>query len=333
MCFRLQVSITWITEDPRDDSESCAQVAAVTLRPQANDLQIAGACLRYSFGAAPDVFGNYTSGRIHRVQVKGLLANSEYTYTSYGDPPNIVRSFKTLPASKPTGSKDARYPFVVGVVGDLGQTEDSTETVRHLDADKDIQIILHAGDMSYADTNAVRWDSYGLKVEPLASRLQWMVCPGNHEIESDYYTGQNFQPYEARFAMPAVQKAEFSPSVEQIGCKHPFPVTPHSGRDCTPSAFTGHYDWGNSFYAFDAGPARVISLNSHLLQIYADLQLFTLGSSLSQHCHLIYIPSIYVYNLRIYLIIVTTVVCQYNIIIIIIHYRIVFSCHVMGTTV
>ena len=121
---------------------------------------------------------------------------------------------------------------------------------------------MHAGDMSYADTNAARWDSYGLKVEPLASRLQWMVCPGNHEIESDYYTGQNFQPYEARFVMPAVQQAEFSPSNEQIGCKHPYPWVPHTGKDCTPSAFTGQYDWGNSFYAFDAGPARVISLNS-----------------------------------------------------------------------
>ena len=78
--------------------------------------------------------------------------------------------------------------------------------------------------MSYADTNSARWDSYGLKVEPLASRLQWMVCPGNHEIESDYYTGQNFQAYEARFAMPAVQEPQFSPSKEQIGCKHPLSV-------------------------------------------------------------------------------------------------------------
>lgn len=267
------VSITWITDDPRDDNASCAQVTQVAVATiqgisQASEVQMVGKCLRYSFGAAPELYGNYTSGRIHRVFIKGLVANSQYNYTLYGDPPNSTRSFKTLPASQgpagPTGdSQDPRYPFVFGFIGDLGQTEHSIETVRHLDADKDIRIILHAGDMSYADTNAARWDSYGLKVEPLASRLQWMVCPGNHEIESDYYTGQNFQPYEARFVMPAVQQAEFSPSNEQIGCKHPYPTVPHTGNDCTPSAFTGQYDWGNSFYAFDAGPARVISLNSY----------------------------------------------------------------------
>ena len=49
----------------------------------------------------------------------------------------------------------------------------------------------------------------------------------------------------------------------QIGCMHPFPFRPHPGRDCTPSIFSGKYDWGNSFYAFDAGPVRVISLNSY----------------------------------------------------------------------
>ena len=56
-----------------------------------------------------------------------------------------------------------------------------------------------------------------------------MVCPGNHEIESDYYTGDNFVAYEARFAMPAVQQPKTSPSQEQMGCKHPYPTTPHSG--------------------------------------------------------------------------------------------------------
>lgn len=278
----MQVSITWITEDSRDDSASCSQVAVANISGPVQNASktpswlIVGTCLRYSFGSAPDLYGNYTSGRIHRVQVKGLAANSVYNYRLYGDPSDITRSFKTLPASQPgTPGNDPRFPFVFGVIGDLGQTEHSTETVRHLDADKDIQVILHAGDMSYADTNSARWDSYGLKVEPLASRLQWMVCPGNHEIESDYYTGQNFQAYEARFAMPAVQEPQFSPSKEQIGCKHPYPWTPHSGNDCTPSAFTCQYDWGNSFYAFDAGPVRVISLNRHSLKIYV------LGKSLT----------------------------------------------------
>lgn len=257
--------ITWITLDPRDDNASCAEVAVASIELDSGEvLRIQGTCLRYSFRAAPESFGNYTSGRIHRVAAEGLKANSVYNYSLHGDDPSVQRQFKTLPSSKqPSGRHDERYPFTFGVIGDLGQTLDSEQTVRHLDADKSIQMILHAGDMSYADTNAARWDSYGQKMEPLASRVQWMVCPGNHEIESDWLTGESFVPYESRFFMPAIKEAESSPSIEQVGCQHPWPMTPHTGRDCTPSIFTGHYDWGNSFYAFDAGPARVIALNSY----------------------------------------------------------------------
>ena len=199
------------------------------------------------------------------MQVNGLVPGSLYAYSLYGDASSTTRRFKTLPASEepdPQGH-DARFPFVLGVIGDLGQTADSEQTVRHLDADQNLQIILHAGDMAYADTDSTRWDTYGTKVEPVSSRLQWMVCPGNHEIESDYYTGEGFKAYEARFAMPSVQPAESEPSTRQIGCEHPFPFQPHPGPDCTPSVFSGKYDWGSSFYAFDAGPARVISLNSY----------------------------------------------------------------------
>ena len=55
----------------------------------------------------------------------------------------------------------------------------------------------HAGDMSYADTDGARWDTYGELIVGLSSRKQWMVAGGNHEIESDAFTGQAFVPYEA----------------------------------------------------------------------------------------------------------------------------------------
>jgi len=277
-----EVTVTWITDDSRDDDASCAEVAVVevkgpfssSLQSRANSASVAfspsiktvGTCLRYSLGTPPHLYGNYTSGRIHRVQLNGLVASSTYYYSVYGDEPEVKRHFKTLPASEapnPGQAHDPRFPFAIGVIGDLGQTADSEQTVRHLEADSSLQLLLHAGDMSYADTDSPRWDSYAEKIEPLSSRLQWMVCPGNHEIESDHYTGDSFKAYEARFAMPAVQPAESKPSPQQVGCQHPYPDKPHEGADCTPSVFTGQYDWGNSFYAFDAGPARVISLNSY----------------------------------------------------------------------
>eukprot|EP00933_Yihiella_yeosuensis_P050055 TRINITY_DN4781_c1_g1_i1.p1 TRINITY_DN4781_c1_g1~~TRINITY_DN4781_c1_g1_i1.p1 ORF type:complete len:547 (+),score=84.31 TRINITY_DN4781_c1_g1_i1:94-1734(+) len=263
-----EVSITWLTDDARDDEKSCKDVAKLEIIHEGSVSNFSGECLRFSIGSDPKLFGNYTSGRIHRVWVKGLKESTTYTYRLEGDPKDIKdskRYFKTLPASSVPAAEesDRRYPFRFGVVGDLGQSEFSEENVRHLEANSEVKMILHAGDMSYSDTNAKRWDSYGNMIEPLASRMQWMVVPGNHEIESDFFTGENFKPYEARFAMPALKPPVLVPSPGQIGCTHAWPWQAPKFADCTPSAFRCTYDYGNSFYAFRAGPAFVLSINSY----------------------------------------------------------------------
>ena len=38
-----------------------------------------------------------------------------------------------------------------------------------------VDLILHAGDLAYADGNGLRWDSYGRLMEPLATRVQGSV--------------------------------------------------------------------------------------------------------------------------------------------------------------
>lgn len=265
-----EVGITWITDDTRDDAASCAEVATVTLSPiAASAPSFQHECLRYSFSAGGGdwhkggghgrLFGNYTSGRIHRVRAANLVPNQVYTYRIFGDPAGVNRTFRTLP-----GPSDPRYPLVFGVIGDIGQTTDSLETRQQLELEEDMRLILHAGDLSYADTDSARWDSYFLMMEPLLSRMQWMVVPGNHEIESDYVTGINFVPYENRVVMPAVQPPIMAPSPHQVGCMWvPSNFGPPWPTDCTPSKFLGTYDYGNAFYAFSAGPVRVISLNCY----------------------------------------------------------------------
>ena len=37
---------------------------------------------------------------------------------------------------------------------------DSTKKVNHIKKDTDIAVVLHAGDMAYADCDGGRWDSY-----------------------------------------------------------------------------------------------------------------------------------------------------------------------------
>lgn len=192
-------------------------------------------------------FVMYTSPFIHHVHLTGLEPSAEYYYQIHGA--SEVNSFVTPPAPG-----DDRLLTMV-MVGDLGQTEDSAATVQHLNEEKQASVMLHAGDMSYADCDGSRWDSYFDMIQPLSKRLPWMVSAGNHEIEPDG-TGSIMTPYKQRYAMPQVQ-----PGVDR---SRVFQSPANRGYDCTPSAFTGDFDFGNSFYSFDVGLVHVVVLNSYV---------------------------------------------------------------------
>ena len=90
-------------------------------------------------------------------------------------------------------------PIKFALVGDLGQTDDSKTTIQHIASNANITAILHAGDMSYADSVQERWDSWFELIEFLSKSTPWLVCPGNHEIETHGLTKDIFVPYQSRF--------------------------------------------------------------------------------------------------------------------------------------
>lgn len=106
-------------------------------------------------------------------------------------------SFTTAPEANATSSG-----FSFGVIGDLGQTSDSNNTVHHL-LGSGAGMVLHAGDLSYADCLQPRWDSYGRLVNPLSSTKPWMTVAGNHEEEVLSRCGKSlnttFASYMARY--------------------------------------------------------------------------------------------------------------------------------------
>jgi len=51
-------------------------------------------------------------------------------------------------------------------------------------------MILEAGDISYADSYAPRWDSYDKMAEYVSKSTPWMHSWGNHEVEPDKKTGE-----------------------------------------------------------------------------------------------------------------------------------------------
>ena len=70
----------------------------------------------------------------------------------------------------------------LGLIGDLGQTENSAQTLEHLAATAAASVI-NVGDLSYADGYQPRWDSYMRLAAPHWQRVAWAVIEGNHEEE------------------------------------------------------------------------------------------------------------------------------------------------------
>jgi len=243
------MTISWVTDDP------CISSVNYGTRRDRLDYTAYGVETTYTFSYILNDPVEYRSGHIHHVLLDGLTPNTRYFYYCGGDI-EVTSEFTTLPMGE---SEGGQRPMILGIIGDLGQTADSKSTIEHIIKDPHIDMILHAGDLSYADCNPSLWDSYGDMIEPLAKRVPWMVCAGNHEIEFNGtdYNGL-YRAFESRYRMAWEKPAEFGDVII------PSAIRPSNGLPyCTPSIFQSEYNYGNSFYSFDAGLAHIIYLNPY----------------------------------------------------------------------
>ncbi|KAK2079134.1 hypothetical protein QBZ16_002825 [Prototheca wickerhamii] len=199
----------------------------------------------------PDSF-QYRSPRIHSVIFTELEPNTTYFYRVRGGN-NVTWSPEYNFTTLPTG--EAVFPLRVGLIGDGGQTYNSSATYEHLLADNP-QVILHVGDLSYADdylTNGTvwppvyngttthpaatfqpRWDSWQQLVQPLLSKIPFVPTAGNHEIEPQV-NGQEFVSYSNRFPTPFNKSGSHSQlwySLD-VGPVHVIAMTPYAPFDHT----------------------------------------------------------------------------------------------------
>ncbi len=212
----------------------------------------------------------YSSGILHNVYLHDLLPNTKYFYTCNSD--NFTSETKYFITTYHVGSID---PQIFTIVGDLGQTKDSELTIEHMAKNIYSNMILHVGDLSYANCNQTLWDEYGKLIEPLASSKPWMVSAGNHEIE--FTNAQEpYRAFEERYKMPAIKSAEYGPIT----------IPPKLADDdlnlpyCCPSVYQSGYDYGNSFYSFETGMSHVIFLNPYTYTNYTSKQYKWLESDL-----------------------------------------------------
>ncbi|XP_035678872.1 acid phosphatase type 7-like [Branchiostoma floridae] len=93
----------------------------------------------------------------------------------------------------------------VALIADMGIEEDSF-TIKSLlhQADRgELDLVLHAGDLSYADNfgttfgsgdgnNSWVWVQYMTSLHDVTARVPYMTCPGNHEAQFDFAAYRNW---------------------------------------------------------------------------------------------------------------------------------------------
>ncbi|XXG81384.1 hypothetical protein AAC387_Pa09g2034 [Persea americana] len=156
-------------------------------------------------------FYNYTSGFIHHCTIHNLQYNTRYFYQLGSGEVTRQFHFKTPPEVGP----DAPYTF--GVMGDLGQTYNSNETVEHYVSKGRGQAVLFAGDLSYADhypfNDQRRWDTWGRFLERSTAYQSWIWAAGNHELDylPEVLETTPFKPYTTRYHVPYEASGSTSP--------------------------------------------------------------------------------------------------------------------------
>ncbi|PRW60148.1 Purple acid phosphatase 15 [Chlorella sorokiniana] len=165
----------------------------------------------------------YHSPILHHVLVTGLQPGQRYWYRVGGQlangtaaPESREWSFR-LPAGPPAELR-------IGVLGDPGQTYNTSRTLRQL-ADSKPDVVFVLGDLSYADlyysnqtdgkwsypavptSQQLRWDAWARLSEPLLATVPAVFVPGNHELEilrmpPDYSWKATFTAFNARYPGP-----------------------------------------------------------------------------------------------------------------------------------
>jgi hypothetical protein len=172
-------------------------------------------------------------GFIHSCVMTGLIPGMTYYYRvgsdDYGWSKNFT--FNTLPLTIGTPLR----PLRIASIADMGFGNYSRTTVNSLAALAAacwIDLVIHNGDVSYADGDEQHWDFFWRQIEPIASRVPYMTTPGEHERWS------NFSAYKARTWMPL----------------------PGDG-----------YPFGGMYYKLQVGPIAFLMMNSETALGTADL--------------------------------------------------------------
>ena len=171
-----------------------------------------------------------------------LIPSTEYSYRVGNDVDgwSSTFTFRSLPTT------DDPSPVTFALVGDWGIHDNSATTLPALENElksNSIDAVIHVGDIAY-DMDLIRGkvgDDFMEAIEPIASAIPYMACPGNHEFN------YNFTAFTHRFS----------------GLPHPS-TPPYDKIPASLGTNVGGKK-NNWFYSFDFKNVHFVSLSTELV--------------------------------------------------------------------
>ncbi|KAK9750656.1 hypothetical protein RND81_02G211200 [Saponaria officinalis] len=182
-------------------------------------------------GAPARTVGWRDPGFIHTSFLKELWPNSRYTYRLGHRLLNGAYVWSQMYEFKASPYPGQESVQKVVIFGDMGKDEidgsneynnfqrGSLNTTKQLINDlKNIDIVFHIGDICYANGYLSQWDQFTAQIEPIASKVPYMLASGNHErdwpgtgsfYQNDDSGGECGVAAQTMFYTPAENRAKF----------------------------------------------------------------------------------------------------------------------------
>lgn len=216
-------------------------VSWVTLNQAVSEVQ---------YGTEPDNLDMHSSGHtstytsagwvgiIHKAVMQNLKPSTTYYYRVGGDEGAANPWSETISFTTSVPGQPLRFAMIADMAYDNISDDTVVALIELTNAGK-LDCVVHSGDESYADGYEPHWDDFFNKIQPIASKVPYMVTPGNHEF---WY---NFSSYKSRFFMPGALVEEEYETVD--------------GRKLSQ---TGSGSGDNMYYSWEMGSIHFISMNS-----------------------------------------------------------------------
>jgi len=131
------------------------------------------------------------SAFVHTVFLKDVTPSEPAYCYQVGDPNKLMSKWREWK----NPDKDRA---VFAVLADTGTWGEVLNVMKNLAADEDVGMVIHGGDLSYAQKEDV-WNTWGNIVEPVASTRPYMILPGNWDVKPFAIV-----PFLSRYQMPLV---------------------------------------------------------------------------------------------------------------------------------